>query len=126
MGKMGSRMWDSRILLPVISVRKGSGLSLEGMIMKHSLLAKRTAAAAFSAVLSMTAATGTFTGTFITDLSDTALTAVAAESSVKVLSAVGYGEGMYATWSSVSGAGGYNVYVDGFQIDTMLVRQYNG
>ena len=33
---------------------------------------------------------------------------------------------MYATWSSVSGAGGYNVYVDGVQIDTMLVRQYSG
>ena len=30
-----------------------------------------------------------------------------------MLSAVGYGEGMYATWSSVSGASGYNVYVDG-------------
>ena len=54
------------------------------------------------------------------------MTAVAAESSVKVLSAVGYGEGMYATWSSVSGASGYNVYVDGKKIDSMLIRQYAG
>ena len=45
----------------------------------------------------------------------------AAESSVKVLSTVGYGEGIYATWSSVSGASGYNVYVDGNKIDSMLI-----
>ncbi|MBR4362686.1 MAG: right-handed parallel beta-helix repeat-containing protein [Ruminococcus sp.] len=94
--------------------------------MKNSLFAKRTAAAAFSAVMSITAATGTITSAFITNLSDTALTAAAAESSVKVLSAVGYGEGMYATWSSVSGASGYNVYVDGKKIDSMLIRQYPG
>ncbi|MBR6069548.1 MAG: right-handed parallel beta-helix repeat-containing protein [Ruminococcus sp.] len=94
--------------------------------MKNSLFAKRAAAAAFSAVMSVTAATGTLTGTFISNLSDTAMTAVAAESSVKVLSAVGYGEGMYATWSSVSGASGYNVYVDGTKIDSMLIRQYAG
>ena len=50
----------------------------------------------------------------------------AAESSVKVLSTAGYGEGMYATWSSVSGASGYNVYVDGNKIDSMLIRQYPG
>lgn len=50
----------------------------------------------------------------------------AAEASVKVLSTVGFGEGMYATWSSVSGANGYNVYVDGVQIDSMLIRQYTG
>ena len=29
-------------------------------------------------------------------------------------------------WSSVSGASGYNVYVDGTQIDSMLIRQYSG
>ncbi|MBP5363673.1 MAG: right-handed parallel beta-helix repeat-containing protein, partial [Ruminococcus sp.] len=94
--------------------------------MRDSLLAKKAAAAAFSAVMSVTAATGTITGMLIPDLSNTAITAVAAESSVKVLSAVGYGEGMYLTWSSVSGASGYNVYVDGKKIDSMLIRQYPG
>ena len=90
--------------------------------MRDSLLAKKAAAAAFSAVMSVTAATGTITGTLIPDLSNTAITAVAAESSVKVLSAVGYGEGTYLTWSSVSGASGYNVYVDGKKIDLTVTE----
>ena len=93
--------------------------------MKHSF-SKRAAAAAASAVMSVTAITGTITTTLIPNLSDMAVTAAAAESSVKVLSAVGYGEGIYATWSSVSGASGYNVYVDGKKIDSMLIRQYPG
>ena len=87
---------------------------------------KKAAAAAASAVMSVTAITGTLSNIFIPNLSDMAVTAAAAESSVKVLSAVGYGEGMYATWSSVSGASGYNVYVDGNKIDSMLIRQYAG
>lgn len=53
-------------------------------------------------------------------------TVYAAESSVKFIRTEGFGEGMYATWSSVSGASGYNVYVDGTKIDSMLVRQYSG
>ncbi|MBE6845298.1 MAG: silent information regulator protein Sir2 [Ruminococcus sp.] len=36
------------------------------------------------------------------------------------------GEAAYITWAPVSGADGYNVYVDGVQIDSMLVRQYSG
>lgn len=55
-----------------------------------------------------------------------AMTVYAAESSVKVLSTEGCGEGIYATWTSVSGASGYNVYVDGNKIDAMLIRQYKG
>lgn len=35
-------------------------------------------------------------------------------------------ETAYMTWAPVSGADGYNVYVDGVQIDSMLVRQYSG
>ena len=125
MGNLGSRNvhWAHSPRYHVTVREKRS--VMEGMIMKNSF-AKRTAAAVFSAVVAASAATGTLTSTFITNLSDTAMTAVAAESSVKVLSAVGYGEGMYATWSSVSGASGYNVYVDGKKIDSMLIRQYAG
>ena len=94
--------------------------------MKNSLMKKRAAAIAASAVMSVTAVTGTVGSAFITNLSNSAITTYAAESSVKVLSAVGYGEGMYATWSSVTGANGYNVYVDGNKIDSMLIRQYAG
>ena len=94
--------------------------------MIYSLFAKRTAAAAFSAVMAASAATGTLADTLFYTPTNTAMTADAAESSVKVLSAVGYFEGMYATWSSVSGASGYNVYVDGKKSDSMLIRQYSG
>lgn len=123
----GAKMCIGHILPPLslTAVREKRSL-MEGMIMNNSYFAKRTAAAVFSAVMAASAATGTFSDSFITNLSDTAMTAVAAESSVKVLSAVGYGEGMYATWSSVSGASGYNVYVDGAKIDSMLIRQYAG
>ena len=50
----------------------------------------------------------------------------AAENGVKVLSAAGCGEGMYAEWAPVAGASGYNVYIDGNKIDSMLIRQYKG
>ncbi len=38
----------------------------------------------------------------------------------------GYEEGAYAEWAAVDGADGYNVYCDGVQIDSMLIRQYAG
>ena len=93
--------------------------------MKNSMLKKRAASLATAAIMTVSAvgAVGTAMNVF---LGGAALTAVAAESSVKVLSSVGYGEGVYATWSSVSGASGYNVYVDGAKIDSMLIRQYSG
>ncbi len=40
--------------------------------------------------------------------------------------AAGWFEAAYITWEPVSGASGYNVYADGKQIDSMLIRQYNG
>jgi hypothetical protein len=51
-------------------------------------------------------------------------TLLASTSSVTFTEVSGAQESAYAEWSAVSGASGYNVYVDGTQIDTMLVRQY--
>ena len=53
------------------------------------------------------------------------MTAVAA-SSVAVTESAGYAEGAYACWSPVDNATGYNVYCDGVQLDSMLIRQYSG
>ncbi len=94
--------------------------------MKNSLMKKRIAAIAASAMMTVSAAAGTFSGIASDVVSSGTLIVRAAESSVNVLSTVGYNEGMYATWSSVTGASGYNVYVDGTQIDSMLIRQYAG
>ncbi|MBQ8825093.1 MAG: pectate lyase, partial [Ruminococcus sp.] len=49
---------------------------------------------------------------------------VSASSSVSITKSVGYAEGAYVEWAPVSGADGYNVYCDGVQLDSMLVRQY--
>ena len=54
------------------------------------------------------------------------ITAFAAESSVVFTASKGYQEGAYVQWSPVSNATGYNVYCDGVQIDSMLIRQYQG
>ncbi|HAP79734.1 MAG TPA: silent information regulator protein Sir2 [Ruminococcus sp.] len=53
------------------------------------------------------------------------MTAVAV-SSVAVTESAGYAEGAYACWSPVDNATGYNVYCDGVQLDSMLIRQYSG
>lgn len=93
---------------------------MEESNMKGRYYRLRAAAAAAMIALSTAApAYVHFSGT-------AAMTAYAAESSVKVLSTEGYAEGIYATWTSVSGASGYNVYVDGKKIDDMLIRQYKG
>ena len=46
------------------------------------------------------------------------------------VAAAGQAQGWYEsaciTWAPVSGASGYNVYADGKQIDSTLIRQYNG
>ncbi len=47
-----------------------------------------------------------------------------ASSSVTITKSTGYAEGAYVEWSAVENATGYNVYCDGVQLDTMLVRQY--
>jgi len=57
---------------------------------------------------------------------ESGFTVEAAESSVKFYDSAGYGESVYAEWAPVSNAEGYNVYVDGTQIDSMLIRQYSG
>lgn len=93
--------------------------------MKNIMLKKRAASLATAAIM-IVSAVGTVGTAMNVFLGDTAITAAAAESSVKVLSSAGYGEGVYATWSSVKGASGYNVYVDGAKIDSMLIRQYSG
>ena len=86
---------------------------------------RRAASVAAAAVLAISCTAGNFSISSDLILSSP-FTAVAAESTVKFIQSVGYGEGVYATWSSVSGASGYNVYVDGAQIDSMLIRQYPG
>ncbi|MBQ6181179.1 MAG: right-handed parallel beta-helix repeat-containing protein [Ruminococcus sp.] len=93
--------------------------------MKNTNIKRRAASVAAAAMLTISCAAGNFSITSDMMLSNPFVT-VAAESTVKFIQAVGYGEGVYATWSSVSGASGYNVYVDGVQIDTTLVRQYPG
>lgn len=93
--------------------------------MRNSMMKKKIMAIAASAVMSVTAVTGTMISA-VTPLAGSMTAAFAAEASVKVMSCTGYAEGMYATWGSVSGATGYNVYVDGVQIDSMLIRQYSG
>lgn len=49
---------------------------------------------------------------------------VEAGSSVSVIESKGYEEAAYAIWAPVDGADGYNVYCDGVQLDSMLIRQY--
>ncbi len=93
--------------------------------MKNSMMKKRIMAIAASAVVSVSAVSGTL-NSFIAPMTNNLSTAYAAEASVKINAAVGYAEGMYATWGAVSGASGYNVYVDGTQIDSELIRQYSG
>ena len=95
------------------------------MIMKNQMMKKRIAALAAAALMSASCAMGNVNGAFYIG-TNSGITASAAESSVKFISSAGYGEGIYAMWSSVSGASGYNVYVDGKQIDSLLIRQYTG
>ena len=95
--------------------------------MKNTLMKKRVASIAAAAVMSVSCIAGTAGGCgTIFKAGNMVVADAAVESSVKFISTVGYGEGMYATWSSVSGATSYNVYVDGTKIDNMLVRQYPG
>ena len=94
--------------------------------MKNVMLRRRTVSAVTAAVMSLSAAFGAAMPTMSVFTTGNVFTAFAAESSVKILSSAGFGEGMYAAWTSVSGAEGYNVYVDGSRIDSMLVRQYSG
>lgn len=51
---------------------------------------------------------------------------VSAADAVSFSRAEGWFETAVAEWAPVSGAQGYNVYADGKQQDSMLIRQYNG
>lgn len=94
--------------------------------MKNSMMKKRIASIAAAAVMSVTGVTGTVLGTagVLTSLGTTL--SVYAASSVSFTASKGYAEGAYAEWAAVDGASGYNVYCDGVQLDSMLVRQYPG
>lgn len=91
--------------------------------MKNKVFGRRTAAIAAAAVMSVSCMASMINSPVYMPVST--VTASAADS-VSILNSVGFAEGMYATWSAVSGATGYNVYVDGVQIDSMLIRQYQG
>ncbi len=93
--------------------------------MRNSIMKKRIMAVTASAVMSISAMAGTM-GMTAPMMTNNLVNTFAAEASVKINATTGYAEGMYATWGAVSGATGYNVYVDGTQIDSMLIRQYNG
>ncbi len=97
------------------------------MKMKKDVLKRRAVAVASAAVLSVSCVFSlpAFTRVVSTDRS-TLLSAVAASDKVTFTDSAGYSEGAYVEWSPVSGASGYNVYCDGAQLDTMLVRQYPG
>ena len=90
--------------------------------MKSKFFRKRATAIAV-AVMSLSCMASVVNSPAYMPTATTTITAFAADS-VNITSSVGYAEGMYATWSFVSGAEGYNVYVDGVQIDSMLIRQY--
>ncbi|MDE5771633.1 MAG: hypothetical protein K2I06_08435 [Ruminococcus sp.] len=92
--------------------------------MKNNVMKRRIAAMVSAAVVSVSCMSA-FMNNSVFVSGNSAVTASAADS-VNFISTVGFGEGMYATWSAVSGATGYNVYVDGVQIDSMLIRQYAG
>ncbi|MCM1314363.1 MAG: dockerin type I domain-containing protein [Muribaculaceae bacterium] len=89
----------------------------------NSKFFRKHAAIAAAAVMSLSCMASVVNSPAYIPTATTTITAFAADS-VNITSSVGYAEGMYVTWSSVSGAEGYNVYVDGVQIDSMLIRQY--
>lgn len=93
--------------------------------MRNENMKRRIASVAAAAMMSVSAAAGTLTSNFAFS-TDVIANVFAAESTVKIIQATGFGEGVYATWGSVGGASGYNVYVDGAKIDSMLIRQYKG
>ncbi|MGN0592789.1 MAG: dockerin type I domain-containing protein [Ruminococcus sp.] len=88
-----------------------------------ALLAASTLTSAFSA---MAAEASSADEAAAVSVSMEEIPIVAASSSVSILASEGYEEAAYATWGPVDGADGYNVYCDGVQIDSMLIRQYPG
>lgn len=93
--------------------------------MKNYLLRKRIASVAAAALVSVSGIAGASAGR-MSAVPGAIEASAAVENSVKFITSVGYGEGVYATWATVSGASGYNAYVDGKKLDSMLIRQYSG
>lgn len=95
--------------------------------MKNALMKRRIASAVAAAVMSVSCiTTGTLNGAYLKNADNAIFTVNAANSSVVFTESAGYAEGAYAEWAPVSDATGYNVYCDGVQIDSMLIRQYSG
>ena len=67
--------------------------------MKNVMLRRRTVSAVTAAVMSLSAAFCAAMPTMSVFTPGNVFTAFAAESSVKILSSAGFGEGMYATFS---------------------------
>ncbi|MCI1268870.1 MAG: dockerin type I domain-containing protein [Ruminococcus sp.] len=57
---------------------------------------------------------------------NTSINSYAASSSVVFTAQKGCAEAAYVQWSPVDNATGYNVYCDGTQLNSMLIRQYAG
>ena len=95
--------------------------------MRNLKMRKRIASLTAAVVMTASAfSAGTLSHVPFTYSQGASVTAFAAESSVVFTESAGYGEGAYAEWAPVSNAAGYNVYCDGTQIDSMLIRQYSG
>ncbi len=80
-----------------------------------------------AAVLAVSVTAGTLPVSAAGELpvTDAAVSVVAASSdSVQLITCNGALESAYAEWGAVTNATGYNVYADGTQIDSMLIRQY--
>lgn len=60
----------------------------------------------------------------VTDASWEENMSLLAASSVSITKSTGYAESACVEWQPVSGADGYNVYCNGVQLDSMLIRQY--
>lgn len=93
--------------------------------MRNSIIKKRIASAAAAAIMSVAAVSGSVGGITITAFDGSSMTAYAA-GTINFTEKEGYNEGAYVCWQPVDGASGYNVYCDGIQIDSMLIRQYSG
>ena len=87
---------------------------------KRALAAVLAASTLVSGAVSTTA--DAYTGTNVDSVSMTM--PLVAASTVSVVASAGYEEGAYAVWAPVDGADGYNVYCDGVQLDSMLIRQF--
>ena len=91
--------------------------------MKNVIMKRRIASLAAAVVVSVSCVSGSISVNNGVVLNNTMITANAAESSVVITASKGYQEAAYVQWSPVTNATGYNVYCDGVQIDSMLIRQ---